>query len=273
MTASRSPEVGTFVHFEHVNYRVPEHRLAHLYFCAGLGFTRDPTRMVGIDNMWVNAGRNQFHLPIGPATPFRGEVGVIVPDVDEVERRFAADKPRYEGSLFSCTREGGTLRTTTPWGHPVRVHPAGMLQNRFPQGIGYVEFWVAPGTAPGIASFYRDLIGCPSELEPVEGAPTAHVIAGPGTTFRFVERPDGGAVPHCNHVAVYLSNYHATYEKLSRLGCIMEPDADEQFRFHHIKHPKTGELLYSFEHEMRSLHHPDFGKPLVNRVEMPWRMD
>jgi hypothetical protein len=273
MSASRSPETGTFVHFEHVNYRVPEHRLAHLYFCAHLGFTRDPTRMVGIDNMWVNAGRNQFHLPIGPATPFHGEVGVIVPDLDEVERRFAADRPRYEGSRFSCSREGETLRTTTPWGHPLRVHPAGMLPNRFPQAIGYVEFWVAPGTAAGIAAFYSEAIGCPAEVVPVEGAPTAQVAAGPGTAFRFVEKPGGGAVPHSNHVAVYLTHYHAVYEKLSRLGCVTEDDRDEQFRFHDMKDPRTGKLLYSFEHEMRSLHHPDFGKPLINRVALPWRAD
>jgi hypothetical protein len=273
MSASLSPEVGTIVHFEHVNYRIPDHRLAHLYFCACLGFARDPTRMVGIDNMWVNVGRNQFHLPVGPPTPFKGEVGVIVPNLEEVARRLAEEKPRFEGSLFSCVRQGETLLTTTPWGHPLRVHPMGMLPNRFPQAIGYVEFWVEPGTAPGIAAFYQEVLGCPSEVEPVEGAPTARVQVGPGTSFRFVERPDGGVVAHRNHVAVYLSNYHATYAELTRRGCIMEEDMNEQFRFHHIKDPETGRLLFSFEHEMRSLYHPDFGKPLINRVEMPWRRE
>ncbi len=266
-------EVGTIVHFEHVNYRIPEHRLAHLYFCACLGFARDPTRMVGIDNMWVNAGRNQFHLPIGPPTPFRGEVGVVVPDLDEVARRFKDETPRFEGSLFSCVREGETLLTTNPWGHRIRVHPFGMLPGRFPQAIGYVELWVPPGTAKGIAAFYEQVIGCPSEVLPVEGSPTAQVTVGPCQFMRFAERPDGGVVPHQNHVAVYLTRYHQTYAALSDLGCIMEADMDEQFRFHHIKDPKTRELLFSFEHEMRSVHHPDFGKPLVNRVEMPWRRE
>jgi hypothetical protein len=148
-----------------------------------------------------------------------------------------------------------------------------MLPGRNPQAIGYVELWVAPGTAKGIAAFYQDVIGCPSELLPVEGAPTAQVQMGPDTSFRFVERPDGGVVPHVNHVAVYLTRYHATYAELTQRGCIMEADMNEQFRFHHIKDPQTGELLFSFEHEMRSVHHPDFGKPLVNRVPMPWRID
>ena len=40
-------ELGMFTHFEHVNYRVPDHYLATIFFIEGLGFTRDPTRMVG----------------------------------------------------------------------------------------------------------------------------------------------------------------------------------------------------------------------------------
>jgi hypothetical protein len=273
MTSSVSPEVGTIVHFEHVNFRIPDHRLAHLYFCVGLGLTRDPTRMVGIENMWVNAGRQQFHLPIGPPSPFRGEVGVVVPDLDAVAQRLTEAKGEFAGTQFSCRREGETLRTTTPWGHPVRIHPFGLLPGRDRQAIPYVELWVAPGTAPGIGAFYRDVIGCPVEFAPANGAPCASVTVGPYHTFRFVERPDGGAVTHRNHVAVYLTRYHATYEALARLGCIMQEDAREQFRFHHMKDPATGRLLYSFEHEMRSIYHPDFGKPLVNRVPLPWLVD
>ena len=273
MAASRSPEVGTIVHFEHVNLRIPDHRLAHVYFCLGLGYTRDPTRMVGVENMWVNIGTQQIHLPVGPPTPLRGEVGVVVPNVDEVARRFVEAAPYFEGTLFSCSREGDTLRTTTPWGHLVRVHPFGLLPGRYPQAIGYVELWVAKGTAAGIAAFFRDVIGCPAELEPVEGAPTARVTVGPHQQFRFVERPDGGTIPHRNHVAVYLTRYHATYAELSLRGCIMEEDTNEQFRFHHIKDPGTGQMLFSFEHEMRSIHHPDFRKPLANRVPVPYLMD
>ena len=37
--------------------------------------------MVGTRNMWINAGRQQFHMPRGEAKPFPGEVGVSVPDL------------------------------------------------------------------------------------------------------------------------------------------------------------------------------------------------
>jgi hypothetical protein len=273
MAVAHSPEVGTIVHFEHVNLRCPDHRLAQVYFGLGLGFTRDPTRMVGVENMWINVGTQQFHLPAGPPSPFRGEVGVVVPDLDGVAKRFAECKPLFDGTLFSCIREGETLRTTTPWGHPVRVHPFGLLPGRNPQAIPYVELWVAPGAAQGIAAFYRDVIGCPAEVQAHGDAPAAWVSVGPHQAFRFVERPDGGTVPHQNHVAVYLVRYHEVYADLLERGCIMGDLRDEQFRFHHMKDPATGAVLFSFEHEMRSIYHPDFRKPLVNRVPVPYLVD
>jgi hypothetical protein len=36
-----------------------------LFYVTGLGLTRDPYLMVADSNMWINAGRSQFHLPTG----------------------------------------------------------------------------------------------------------------------------------------------------------------------------------------------------------------
>ena len=43
-------QLGNFTHFEHVNFRVPEHYPATLFFIEGLGLTRDPMRKVSSDN-------------------------------------------------------------------------------------------------------------------------------------------------------------------------------------------------------------------------------
>ena len=56
--------VGNIVLLEHVNFRVPDQQLATAFYVTGLGFTRDPYLMVGLDNMWINLGRSQFHLRI-----------------------------------------------------------------------------------------------------------------------------------------------------------------------------------------------------------------
>jgi hypothetical protein len=268
-----SPELGNLVLFEHVNLRVPDHRLATLYFVEGLGLTRDPLRMVGTRNMWVNAGLQQFHLPIGDPTPLPGEVGVVVPDLDAVEARLEAVARELKGTAFTLERAAGTLRTTTPWGHRVRVHARAAVPGWVPQALAYVEFWVPPGSAAGIGAFYQTVLGCPAEAVPIEGDPAVAVTVGPGQTFRFRERPDGAIVPNTNHVAVYLTRYRSIYAAITARDLVMEADADEQFRFQDIVDPATGARLYRFEHEMRSLHHRGYRRPLVNRVLVPWEVD
>ena len=56
-------DTGNIVALEHVNVTIPDQRPATAFYIAGMGFTRDPYVQVGLDNMWVNIGRNQLHLP------------------------------------------------------------------------------------------------------------------------------------------------------------------------------------------------------------------
>ena len=55
--------LGNIVGLEHVNVTVPDQITATLFYITGLGLTRDPYLVTGVVNMWVNAGRSQFHLP------------------------------------------------------------------------------------------------------------------------------------------------------------------------------------------------------------------
>src|SRR3954467_9236157 len=55
--------VGNIVHLEHFNVVIPDQRLATLFYVVGLGGTRDPYLFTGLENMWVNFGRTQCHLP------------------------------------------------------------------------------------------------------------------------------------------------------------------------------------------------------------------
>ena len=84
-------DVGNIVRLEHVNLLIPDQRLATLFYVVGLGLTRDPYLMVGVTNMWVNVGRSQMHLPSRRpvAQRLRGSVGLVVPDLDRVERSLA----------------------------------------------------------------------------------------------------------------------------------------------------------------------------------------
>ena len=56
-------DLGNIVELGHVNVTVPDQTKATAFYLMGLGLTRDPYLMAGLENMWVNVGRGQFHLP------------------------------------------------------------------------------------------------------------------------------------------------------------------------------------------------------------------
>ena len=66
-------DVGNIVMLEHVNTCVPDQTLATLFYLVGMGFTRDPFMNVGLNNMWVNVGEQQFHIPTDNQSPAVGQ--------------------------------------------------------------------------------------------------------------------------------------------------------------------------------------------------------
>ena len=74
-------DVGNIVKLEHVNLGVPDQSLATLFYVCGLGLTRDPYLMTGVDNMWINVGTSQFHLPSGQPQKLRGHIGLVAANV------------------------------------------------------------------------------------------------------------------------------------------------------------------------------------------------
>src|SRR6059058_458599 len=90
--------VGNIVHLEHFNVVIPDQRLATLFYVVGLGGTRDPYLFTGLENMWVNFGRTQCHLPSRAVPPraevLRGTVGLVVPNLEDLF--FFKQKTAYE---------------------------------------------------------------------------------------------------------------------------------------------------------------------------------
>ena len=268
-----TPEIGAVTQFEHVNYRVPDHGPAMLFFCEGLGFTRDPTRMVGTRNMWINAGRQQFHMPRGEALPFPGEVGVSVPDLKATLRSLKRITRELKGTQYSFKDNGKYISTTTPWGHELRVHQAGELSGRMPQAISYVNFWVPVGSAKAIADFYEKMVFVPTKLGKRGKNAMATVTVGANQHFHFIEKADYAPVVHPNHVAIYVTRYQEMYQQFKAKKLLMRLDVEEQFRFDRMANPRSGKVVFTFEHEVRSLYHPDYLKPLANRVPVPYLVD
>ena len=117
-------DLGNIVHMEHVNVTVPQQEPATLFYVVGLQYTRDPYLMVGLNNMWVNIGRSQMHLPSRQpvAQRLRGTIGLILPDLDRAERSLASVRTDLAGTAFGFKRVDGALEVTCPWGNQFRCH-------------------------------------------------------------------------------------------------------------------------------------------------------
>lgn len=248
---------GNIVEFGHVNMRVPDQRLATLFYVTGLGLTRDPYMMTSVDNMWVNAGVAQFHLPTGPAQVLAGTTILAVPDLDQLAARLKRVAPMLEATSFKFSVGDDAVNVTCPWGNLFRCITGGAMR----LGIPAVEVDTAPETADAIVRFYREIIGAPANV--VNG----HAVIGAGThtklIFKAIETapaPFDGA-----HIQISLADFSGPHRKLVASGLITEESNQHQYRFQDIIDPATGKVLCTLEHEVRSMRHPMFARPLVNR--------
>ena len=258
MAFDRSAEnVGNIVEFGHVNTRIPDQRLATLFYVTGLGLTRDPYLVTGVDNMWINAGVTQFHLPTGTPQVLRGTTVLAVPDLSHLAWRLGRVAPELMGTQFGFAETNTAIEVTCPWGNRIRcvTDPATKL------GITHVELDTAPGTAPGIVRFYQRVLGTQATLVGTE----AHVPVGLSTML--VYRETDRALPDYDgsHIQISLADFGTPHAWLAERGLITEESNQSQYRFQDLVDPDTGAVLCTLEHEVRSMRHPMFARPLVNR--------
>ena len=261
----RSQDVGNLLALEHVNVTVPDQGVAATFYVSGLGLTRDPYMMVGSGNMWVNVGRQQFHLPAGDPQVFRGHIGVVVPDLDALQSRLARVEKRLAGTAFRWSATKRHIAVTCPWGNRLRCHAPGPRFGDMQLGLPYVEIPVEPDAAEGICRFYRDAMQTPANVKRDRGAAVAHVRVGRCQTLHFRETPQPIPAYDGHHVAVYVADFSGPHDFLERHGLITQESDEHQYRFQAIVDPDTGTVLCEIEHEVRSLFHPMYERALVNR--------
>ena len=282
----RTEDIGNIVEFGHVNIRVPDQQRAMVFYVMGLGLTRDPYLVTGIDNAWINVGTCQFHLPVGPAQVLRGTTGLVMADLDALVARLAAVAPRLDGTRFAFTRAGKQVNVTCPWGNRIRVHaPDAARFGRMTLGMPYVEIDTAPGTAAGIARFYAQVLTAPARCGEDANGVFARVPAGLGESLVFRETRAAPAPYDGHHVQIAVADFSGVHRRLLERGLITEESNQSQYRFENIADPDSAEVLVTLEHEVRSMRHPMYARPLVNREPAttnnryapgheaaPWRM-
>jgi hypothetical protein len=244
---------------------VPDQQLATLFYMAGLGLTRDPYLMTGVTNMWVNVGRSQFHLPTNKAQVVRGHTGLVIPNREALLRRLNAVQKPLEGTRFAFTERNDYVEAICPWGNGIRCYEPGERFGRMMLGMPYVELDVPRGTLDGIARFYREILATKAGVAEDEHGRHAHAAVGPGQRLIFRESDAEAPAFDGHHVAIYLADFSGPHRRLLERGLVTEESDQHQYRFEDIVDLASGKVLFKIEHEVRSMRHPMYARPLINR--------
>ena len=180
-------------------------------------------------------------------------------------RRLKKVSDQLEDTEFDYTPANDHVDATSPWGNRLRLHEPGERFGRMRLGMAYVRPDVPVGSAAGIARFYDEIIGTGASVGEEDGAPAAFVSVGHNQTlvFRETEAPIPDYDNH--HIQVYVADFSGPYERLMERGLVSQEDGQHQYRFKDIVDPESGAALFTLEHEVRSMTHPLFARPLVNR--------
>ena len=260
-------DVGNIIKLEHVNLTVPDQGQATLFYESGLGLPRDPYLMTGVDNMWINVGASQFHLPTRPPPQLlRGCVGLVIPDRGALIERLHAVRQRLTGTRFDFAEHDDCVEATCPWGNRVRCHaPDPTRFGAMTLGMPYVELNVPRDSAAAIAEFYREVFMAPARVVHAEGESVAIIAVGATQELRFRELAGAPAAYDGHHIQIYVADFSRPYERLKERGLITEESDQHQYRFLDIVDPRDNAVKFTIEHEVRSTRHPLYARPLVNR--------
>jgi len=258
-------DVGNVVEFGHVNVRVPDQQLATLFYVSALGLTRDPYLMTSTDNMWINVGQQQFHLPTGHPQVLRGVTGIVIPDLAPLRHRLARIAPMLAGTKFSVADHGETVDVTCPWGNRIRLHAPADKFGPVALGIAYVELAAPVGTAGGIARFYREVLHASAHVGHDAHGKIVTVGAGLHTVLLYRETAATQPAYDGNHIQIALADFSGPHKRLLARALVTEESDAHQYRFQAVADAESGEVLVEVEHEVRSMRHPLFNRQLVNR--------
>lgn len=262
-------DLGNIVGLEHVNLQIPDQSLGTAFYISGLGLTRDPYMNTGLANMWINVGKSQFHLPTGEPWVLRGAIGLVTPDRDALLKRLDSVGKTLASTKFKVSANNDYVEVTCPWGNKFNMHsPDEARFGAVSLGMPYLEFDVPMGTATGIAKFYRKIFGALTSVEGKGEGRVAHVGVGYHQELRFRQKKDVQKPYDGHHIQVYVQNFSGPYHELVKREVLTEESNAYQYRFEHIVDVDTNENLFEIEHEIRSMTHPLYARPLVNRNPM-----
>ena len=246
-------DLGNSVHLEHVNVQIPDQRIAGLFYVVGLGLTRDPYLNVADNNMWINVGRSQFHLPTGNPQVLRGHTGIVMEGREALLARLAGVRKKLDGTRFDFSRAQRPRRR-----RPAPGATASAATSRTPSRFGrmalgfpYVEFDVPVGTAKGIvAVLSRDDRHAGGGRERRRHRRARQGRQGPACPVPRDRQPLPDFDEH--HIQIYVADFSGPHRRLKERGLVNREDNQYQYRFRDIVDLDSGKHLFTIEHEVRA---------------------
>jgi hypothetical protein len=262
----KAEDLGNITMLEHVNLQIPDQAQGNLFYIGGLGLTRDPYMNTGLANMWINVGKSQFHLPTGDPWVLRGAIGLVTPDRDALLQRLDGVKKQLAGTRFKVVPNNDYVEVTCPWGNRFNMHSPDVERfGAINLGMPYLEFDVPMGTAKGIERFYKKIFDAKTRLDGNGSGRVARISVGyhQELSFRETDKPIPSYDGH--HIQVYVQDFSGPYRELIKRELMTEESNAYQYRWENIVDVDSNETLFEIEHEIRSMTHPLYARPLVNR--------
>jgi len=295
-------DIGNIIHLEHINLNVPDVLLAHRFYIDVLGLTFDSSRDSNVGTTWINAGRTQFHLVAEErAQVIIGTIGVAIPSLENViqrcmkwtkRRKFTGTRFQYqviENDITKVTpwrkcalRSQRKIQITGPWGNHFELFEA---HNLTMVGIVFVQFDVSNEVLPFMEEIYTKhfqthVVQSEEGLEITVGGRQRLIFSPP--KYHGYNRAIHCSIPlhveeYGYHVAIYIGDFSGTFTRMEQDNLIYVSDrfrdkADtiekakqhRQFRFKDFRN--ENQTLFELEHEIRSVVHSNFMRPLINRL-------
>ncbi len=261
-------DLGNIVELGHVNVTVPDQTHAVGFYIMGLGLTRDPYLMAGLENMWVNVGRGQFHLPSRSPQVVRGTTALVMPDRAALLKRLSYAQKYLEGHQVQVS-----TKPMMRWRRCARGATGSACMNRIRHDLARCA-WACrmlssdvpeKANLSAIARFYREILGGIAGVATDERGEYAwaSMSAESKVMYRHTKKklPDYDG----HHIQITLADFSGPHKKLLERGLISEESDQHQYRFLDIVDVDTNKPIFRIEHETRSMRHPMFNRVFVNR--------
>jgi len=279
-------ELNNIVLLEHINLEITDQSLASDFYFETLGLTRDPYTRTGSRNIWCNIGYQQIHMPTSTkANIFRGVIGLLEPSLDKLLIRLNEFAGKFSKTKFQFTKvkneSNSYIEIICPYGNIFQVYePSPTIHFRGDLGILYVEIVCEKDKSLPIGAFYEYYVLSKYEVITRSGQKAISIKAGPYQRIIYREKADNENMMEDDghHIAIYIVHFASTYQKLKNDNLIYNStkfqDTTEtledalkyyQFRIKNIIDINTKQVIHTLEHEVRSLYHPNYMRPLINR--------